>query len=559
MAPKTNTGNSIVPVKDEDRRFSIWQLEDIYTGKEGSKGRYVPNVGDMAVSYDSGFWKCIDVDYNTGYSTLIPWNFANLNQGITKQDVILGGGPGSASEFYRIYVNTSVVPYEFSIDTRLRLYGSSGSYIKIFKEGQINGTSISAQFNARGVMVSENIELENVVIPNTTVTAIKTPKQGHLTEQLENGEVVSVVVYSNSGAVLSIFKLVVVNTNFVRTINAGKKLITDIKLISPYLSHADNTLLEYPANMTIDTGSLVGRVTYNDGTSQTYPVDKTKFTLHGINNYVVTQIGQTVPLVLSYKLADDEFSNTVKQVGNERFINASYRLTTIDSDNMYSVKLFVVPYWDKTKDKWNLEYYLTNLDRDFIYRVTPYIEYATNSKPFDGTVDKFGSAQKITVALNLDRIAPTFKAYRHVTTFIITTHQVGENVTRTGYYTLEYDADSIVTKITDAKYKESNGSNVINISGGRTVVDTWLRDIYWVTDPLYFPFAEAHAPTPTHVKVIIGDTWSREIPTTGILNDIIDINVPISTGDLIRLEFIANHNSSRLVLATVGLTAHPLV
>lgn len=551
----------IVPVIDSDRRFSVWLDKDIYTDTVGSTGRYVPNPGDLVVAYDSGWLRCTHSDMETGYSTLVPWSFNNISDNTAGVVDTVIGGSSTTNDSYRIYVNTKKVPYEFSFDTRLKIYGSSASYVKIFKDGQTEGSSISAIFNTAGAMVTENIQLENVVIPNTTVVAIKVPKQGNLTDKLENGEVVNVVVYSNSGSVLAIFKTVAVTTNFVRTIDAGKRLITNISLISLYLSAGDDRLIQYPSNMTLDTSSLVGRVTYNDGSTQRYPVDGRKFKMLGLDNYVTTQIGQTVPLVLSYTLASDEYSNTVQEVAGTRFITKSYQLNTVDSDNLYSVKLFVVPYWNGADNTWRLDYYLYSLDRDKIYKVTNYIEYGSNSMAYSGAAAKWGVAQELTVSINLDKLGSSFKYYRHVQDFTITLHQAGSNSTSSGYYTIEYDANSIFGQITYANVTPagSGGSGVtIDFSNNRTVTDHWLEAAYRSTEPLYFPFGEASAPTPTHVKILIGTSWSREVPVSDMLLPIKNITTSVPQGTLIRLEFIANYNAKRLQLATVGLVAKVL-
>ena len=546
--------NGITPIIDQDRRFNVWQMKNIYTGEINTVGRHVPNVDDLIVAYDSGWWRCTHVDYETGFSTLTPWSFNNITDNTEDTDTIIGGS-STTNDSYRIYVNTKTVPHVFSFDTRLKIYGSNASYIKIFKDGQVEGSSISAVFNSAGSMITENIELESVVIPNTVVTAIKVPKQGNLTDKIETGEVVNAVVYSNSGSVLAIFKVVAVSTNFVRTIDAGKKLITNIALITPYLSTMDDRLIEYPANLTLDSSSLVGRVTYNDGSTQRYPVDGRKFKVAGLTNYVTTQIGQTVPLVVSYTLASDEFANNVKEVGGTRFINKSYQLTTIDSDNLYSVKLFIVPYWNESNSTWMLDYYLYNLERDAVYKVTSYIEYSLNSIPYDGGADKWGVAQEITVAVNLDRLGSSFSYYRHVQDFTITLHQSGSNSTSSGYYTIEYDANSIFGQISYANVTGSIGARVLDMSNTRTLLTNWLEVMYRSTEPLYFSFGEVSAPTPTHVKILIGNNWSREIPIADVLSPITGVNATIAQGTLIRLEFIANYNTKRLQLGTVGLVA----
>lgn len=550
---------SLVPIIDKERRNTVFNKKDIYTGAKGSTGVHVPNVDDLIYDFETGWYRCVEVDYMSCLSTLIPWNFSALSGGITNTDIIIGGMPGVGSEHYRIYVNTKVVPYEFSIDTRLRIYGTESSYIKIFKEGDISGTAISAEFNSAGALVSENIKLETVAIPQTVVSAIKTPKVGHLTEKLETGDVVSVVVYGNSGGVLSIFKLVVVNTNFVRTIDAGKKLITDITLISPYLNATDKTLLEYPANITIDSDGLMGKVTYNDGSSQIYNLASGKFALHGTDNFVTSQVGQTVPLVLSYRLAKEEYSNNVNQVGTERFISKSYRLRTVESDRMYDLKLFVVPYWDHATNTWKLDYYLCNLERNINYLVTDYVEYSNSRDAFKGDSTKWNVAQNLTVALNLDRVSNRFNPYRHVTNFVITLNQAATNPTDRGYFTIKYDDDSIVSRATIAKtVKTSNTVWKMNLANGFTSTTDWVRELYYNTDPLRYPFVESEAAFPTHVKIHIGSKWTTELPIRDVLKDfdVTGVGVSVKNGDLVRLTFMRYVHSQADILGVAAMVVN---
>jgi hypothetical protein len=158
--------------------------------------------------------------------------------------------------------------------------------------------------------------------------------------------------------------------------------------------------------------------------------------------------------------------------------------------------------------------------------------------------------------MNLDKLGSSFKYYRHVQDFTITLHQAGSNTTSSGYYTLEYDNDSVFGKLSFANVSAAdNGSTVIDFSGGINIATHWLEQIYRSTEPLYFPFGEAAAPTPTHVKILIGGSWSRELPVKDMLNLVTNVATRVEQGDLIRLEFIANYNTKRLQLATVGLVA----
>ena len=53
--------------------------------------------------------------------------------------------------------------------------------------------------------------------------------------------------------------------------------------------------------------NLIGVVKYNNGKKVRYPINnQTRMRLFGIENYVPSVVGQSVPLVLSYRLDVNE-------------------------------------------------------------------------------------------------------------------------------------------------------------------------------------------------------------------------------------------------------------
>lgn len=543
---------SVQPIIDEDRRHTTWFIKDIYTGVSGNSGRYTPNVDDLVWDYTRGLLRCVSVDFETGLSTLVPWSMTNVVDNTDTTDLVIGGN-STTDDTYRVYVNTDKLPYAFSFDARFKLYGGAASYVKLFKDGDVETAAISAIFNSAGVQTSENIPLEPVVIPNTTVSAIKTPKLGHLTEKVENGDVLNVVVYSSSGAVQGIFRVVCVISNFVRTIDSAKRLITNIELITPYLSASDDRVVEYPANMTVDSSALRARVTYNDGSTQSYAVDGRKFSLFGTEGYLTSIPGQSLPVVLNYVLAEDEYSNLIKEVGNRRFITKEYTLKTVKVDNLYSVKMFVVPEWVSNEARWRLRYYLYNLERDLVTDVTSFIEYGVNSNAFNGSGQMFGVTQSLTVAFNLDKLGGSYSYYRHVQNFNITIHQAGDIKSASSYYTLAYDVDSIVGTVSVASLSVTGTRRRIDISNGYTNIDEWLARAYYGSEPLYYAYAEQKAPKPSHVKLYVGDSFIREITIDSVLTPIDDMPSSVVQGATVRLEFVGNYNSTRSELACIGV------
>lgn len=539
-----------VPVTDSYNISRMWLKSQIYTGPNGT-GRYVPMVGDAVWSFSEGMLEVISVDNATHIAILRPCNMAALGGGVDHYDVLLGTAPGTQSESYRWYINTETLPHVAAISRKLTFSGSDAAYIKVFKGVDIssNGQVVSAIIDGSGNVTSENIPLESVKLNHADNLAVKTAMIGYCTESLLDGEVVTCVCYSNSGAVLRTDRLLVQNANYIRSLDEASRYIVGIELITPYLSASDLEVIEYPINMLLQTAMLQGRVTYSDGTTLTLPVDGVKFRLMGINNYTASVVGQSIDVVLRYQLSDGEYAFNTTTPSPERAILKNYKIVTTEYIGAYTAKLFVVPKW--TGGTWALEYYLYNLDRKQVYYVTPYIEVALNQSAFNG--NDYGATQHIQVAVNLSRLGSSFHYYRQVTQFDIVLHQPGSNNETGQYYTIKYD-DQAGTYGQDVvaigNYSANNPQLYqLTINNGMSTINQWLEKHYETLAPLYYAPGERLPPVPTHVLLKLGSVWSRLITISEALKPIGGINVRPTQGMTLELEYVQQTDQGTYHLA----------
>lgn len=525
------------PIKSPGERFIVRNLEEVYSGPTG-KGRYVPNVDDLGLSWkDLSFYRCVSVDYTTGYSN---WQRVNLNNntGVDETiDVITGVGSGYTFESFRVWINTKKLPYTMHFDARLYLYGTKAAYIKVFQGNDIsgNGRVISAMYNASGVMTSENVPLELVKYEgDVTNQAVKTPINAYCSTTINDGEILTAVVYGKDGSILSACRLIAANSDAVRTLEASAKYVSNIELVSPYLSSNKADTLEYPLNMLVQSDSLKGRVRYSDGTTKDYPVDGVKFSLMGIGGYIASEVGQEFPLILKYTLSNGELAFGVSDPVPERSITRDYKLETIKSDDEYTVKIFAVPEWLNT-GRWGLRYYLYNLERDSVHDITDRIELGSESKVFNGS--NYDSLQEITVVFNMLNLGTSYNYYRQVQTFRIQLLRPASDLTATTYYTLGYTTDLKYGSGIKARASGTTNAYALDLSNGHQDINTWLEHLYMSLSPLRYTQTEATAPRPTHVRLRIGSSWSREVPLNNILSKITNISATVAQGTLLRLEF----------------------
>lgn len=543
---------TIVPIKDQQRLFTVWNIIDIYTGT--GKGQYVPNVNDAVWDWEQGLFKVIGVDYSTGLSTLQKYKAPKDASSLSDEDILLGAGPGAVSESYRAFLDTSVMPHTLALDSRLHVYGTTNSYVKIFKGTDIgsNGEVISAFYDQQGTLLGENIPLELVAMNNAENLAIKTPMVGYTKQKLSDGEVVTAVVYDDAGQQRSVALLLIKNSAFVRTTDASKKYITSVSLESPFLSASNPKLMEVPINLPLEGINMQGVINYSDGSKRRLNIDGTRFSLYGLDNYVATILGQNIPIVLSYKMASDEFAYGIT-TGENRKLTERYAVSTIKADGAYSVKLYVYPVWIDELNGYRLEYFLYNLDREKIYYATPYVSLGSNSKAFDPL--SYGVNQEITVAVDLSKVDGRFSAFRHVQTFSIALLGPG-NETRDNWsiqfssgqnppYGLGLKAAMTFVNVNYWK---------VDISCGFKSQEEWLRNVFYNTQPLFDPDAEVEAPAPNFFRMVFGSRklefaisqWSAE---SVVAND-------LKEGEVLFLEFFKRTQDTDLELGCSGLVVH---
>jgi hypothetical protein len=540
-------------ILDVTRPFTVWNITEIYTGT--GTGRYVPNLNDAVLDWSQGWFRVIHVDYTTGLSTIVKFTEPRETGPSTDEDILLGGGPGTISESFRIYLDTSVTPHTFACNSRLRFHGTSVSYVKIFKGTNIgvDGDVISAYFDQSGNFLGENIPVELVAMPNQTNLAVKTPAVGYTLREFPDGELVSVVAYTSTGQVSSINKLIVMNTAFIRTTDASMRYIQAIDLESPFISSSNPRLIQYPINMPVDSLNLMGVVTYSDGSKVRFPVNGTKFSIYGLDSFIASIQGQTLDVVLTYQLSANEF-NYMATPSGDRHVSQRYQATTVRADNAYSVKLFTYPVWIDELHGYRLETYLYNLDRQRVYNVTNYTQAAQGSRAFDPLT--YGSVQHIALAIDMNRVDASYAHYRHVQTFEVAllaqgTTQLVDN------WTIGFTPgqNPPYGRSMEAKAHMVN-QNLwqLRIDNLEPIFDRWLDKTFYSTQPLFDSETENKAPTPNYFAIVFG-TFRAEFPISQ-WNQIMQLTQMPVEGHPIFIQWIRRSNTNDLQLGVSGMIVH---
>lgn len=543
--------DGVTPVYEPNARWCWWEISEIYVGSLGNK-RYVPKIGDYVMDKEIyAVYKVEDIDPVTLIADLRAVT-QTLSGSMTDDDILFGVGPGTQADTYRVYLDTSVLPYVLAVDARLKVGGSASSYARIFKGSDVSNTLnlVSALFDQSGTLLTLNIPLEAAAIDSHTNNSIKIVSVCHTREALEDGELVTCVIYNDVGHVVSKRQLLVENTAFIRSINAAQKYITGLSIQTPFLSSTTDSLIEFPVNVPLAGIDLFGIVNYSDGSSIKMPVDGTKFKIFGLEQYLGTVVGQRVGLVLSYTVGAGEVVYGAVNVNDKKFVTKSLTLLALEQDGAYAVKLFGYPVWQGTVSGYKMNWFLYTLDRDVSYNVTELVKFNPQTGPFNPKA--YGFLQNLSVSINLRDINGSFKSYIHAQTIAITLLEPGD--ARTTNWTIGFDALQNPPYGTGLRatvnYINAN-LNIVRVDSGIATFEEWLEKTYFATRPITNTTKELNPPKPNFFIVKNGPV-SAEFSITS-WNSNLQVGFGIVTNDTMFLEFIHRTPSADVKLGIAGL------
>ena len=542
-----------VPIRNPDGRFVIYALKELWDGTIGEK-RFIPNIGDLVADTEnatvSAWWrvKALDVDL---IAQLEPWGRINSTT-VALEDVLTGPGRSTHNSTYRAYLDKSVTPYALAVENRLSLKGTVCRYARIMKQvtGPTDQRVISSFYDNSGNLIGHDIQLELVGVEAGTNRSEYAVPVCYTMEDLPDGEVVTLVAFTEEGHPASITQLVVENTSFIRHRNKAERYVTGISLISPFVSETDNELLLLPVNIPLQGLYLKGKVHYSDGSSREYPVDGVRFTLLGMESYLATMVNQKIPVVLRYTPTPDEIVYGATR-GEKLFVTQNYQIKTIEAKGAYNVRLHCFPEWVGELNGYRLRWFLHSSERNARYDVTEFVRYAVNTNGFHPKA--YGVSQLLNVNVTLSDINPLYENFRYAQTVQVVLWREGSERDTNWTVIYENGQDPAYGVNTHGRLEFINYNYYkLNLGSECTSLTEWIDKLYLPIKPIYDQLREVVAPMPTHFRVRIGESevlekkieqWNE---TFSVLNGLaVDGNVYI--------EWIRKTPETDLELGTSGL------
>lgn len=506
--------DGITPVYNPDGNYHVWNYNEVYFHGGVGKGKYVPKVGDKVDRYMEDTliqYLVIAIDDITMHPTLRELGGVENNR-LDKGHILTRTGLRCRDDTYRVYLDDSVVPHTLAVDTRFSVRGSHSSYVKIFmghKELGKEPVCISAIYDHRNQLITENVPLEMATLDNHTNRAVYTVKPCHTRFQLPDGEFVLVCVYNDDAQMIAKREMVIENTSAIPQPDTKTKYIIDMELDTEFLSSNELNTLLYPINVQVSGLNLFGKIHYSDGTTMRLPVDGTKFTVLGLRDYIASVPGSEFNFTLRYILGPNEnaygglHSNVFVNLSNkeEHFLTRNYKAKTGNRENHYSVKLFAYPDWINEDVGWMLRFFIYNMDRSEYKEVTNFIRYNQNLPTFNGKL--YNENQRISVSLNLKNVGLSTKTYFHTQVLDVQLNAPATDNSEDSYWSIASDINVLkrVGERMRARLTATGSRRLINLNIENLTKEQWLKKVYFDSLPLIHPEVEVKPIEPTHFMV----------------------------------------------------------
>lgn len=409
--------DGVRPIYNPEGTWKIWSLDEIYLGKNGAKVKgskivplYIPNVNDYVENIKT---------HETFIVTSLDENFVpkmepidRSSRSLNQKDIWVAMGPGYGSQDHKVTIDTTVFPHRVDVSPFGLIRSVEAKYAKIISGSTLGDHRVVAfKLSPTGELKDDRIDLDLIADVEGTVNYhIKNVAVSYTTETFKNGDVLTLVLYSQAGHMLSEQQLVVVNSNFMRDATAPRDYIKDIYIDSPFLSKSDPTEIELPLNWDVNTLNMLGVVHYTSGKKVKLPIDDTKFYIEGLHQVLSSVPGHPFNLVLKYRM--DRTEQTTNELS--RFSNSLakvYKVRLTEPHESYVIKLYAVPKWSNLTNQYTLDFYLFNLERREMQKVSEFVRI-TNGKTTFGIGD-FNTPQRLQIHLPLKEVIPTAKAYIH--------------------------------------------------------------------------------------------------------------------------------------------------
>jgi len=302
----------------------------------------------------------------------------------------------------------------------------------------------------------------------------------------------------------------------------------------------------------IDSLFLRAQLTYDDGTTQTVPIDNTQCFLYGTEDFVASYPGLVQQLLVKYYLSPGELTDQVDPLSG--FISAEVTVTVLPHPSQLAGKISVIPLWDTGSSSYKLRYFYYTLDRKASVDITNFVTISSGT--FVGTT--YGQAQIVTLRVDLNQVDPV--SYTTSTIYTQGVVIILQPVAALVRYLLRdslsstyvYGQDSSVSRRPVLYYDATLNQYFVPAAVFGSLA-AFLLSFYTNANPPFDINQETSAPQPTHFLLRDPTSGAMIVPAMiPIANYASAFNVIGSAGSYVKgtviVEFVQQVGNSNLIL-----------
>lgn len=496
-----------------------------YTGQ-----KIVPAVGSVVKdSDDTPLW-VVSVDPVTFIPSYLAIPLSTVNDNAVS---LLNFG----NSVLRMYVDYRNAPYPITVDSKCIFIGKSPKFYSLKRYPRTpQETVISQYFDISGQLVSNLIPLQPLDDTNTSWYL----QRGHISALLDDNEEIGVTIYSEDGVEVSSAIVFSKTSSVINEDISYSPTIVGLTLEGTQkLTNGTFYLFE---KQDFDSLGLQVTVVYDNGTTQTVPVDNQKCVLYGQSDFISSFSGLTQYLTVKYFRSNTEnISNTIADPTGS-MITTKFPVTVIPNTLGTTAKIMAMPYYNSTLARYLVKYFMYFGDGRSAVDVTPYVTISSGT--LNGTSAYFGISQRYVVSVNMRLVDPT--NYATDTTFQQTVVITFNNPNQAVRYTVRdaedsqnvYGLDVSTSKRPTLRWDQTRTQAFVPsyIFGNKAA---FLNSFYYKATPPYDPSVELVPQEPTHFTI------------RNITNGNMIISAPIPIDSFNQAFNIINDTTGQYVGATV--------
>lgn len=380
---------------------------DIHGSDPTASGKIIPAVNSLVTDESTNILYRVSAINEVYKSTLVPINYVNVTDGTDEDSAMINYGNARFILFY----DDRVKPTKLEIDGKLYILGSQHIEYRLLRKLP-DGTEevISLYINANEQYSGNRIPLSLV---DEKFGTIKTCTNCHTLHTLQEGEQITLQVFNAHGQQTLEYSLTAIRSIILNDLLSDGNPIVDFDATATQMTEDEFYLYE---NQSPTALNITPFITYADGSTNITAIDNETCFMYGFEKDNISAYpGRKFKILLKKYLSSRETTTIDTFDKTRRFISCEKWITVVKNNTDYSMKLSVIPSYNKHTKRYDLQFIAYTEARDHVYDVTEWCEI---NEEFQ--FDNYNQEQYLKVVFDSNKIFNTAVSTKYQQSWWIT-------------------------------------------------------------------------------------------------------------------------------------------